>query len=126
MLRRVSLFVSGASLTGAFSGLLAFGIVHMNGIGGKPGWAWIFILEGLFTSVFGIVSFFILPRSPVHARFLSNQEKDYIVARLKQDGSISKDEEADRFSWREVGMAFTLPQVILLAIILFFDGVCLR
>lgn len=25
----------------------------MDGIGGKPGWAWIFILEGLFTVLAG-------------------------------------------------------------------------
>ena len=31
-------------LSGAFSGLLAAAIQKMNGIGGKPGWAWIFIL----------------------------------------------------------------------------------
>jgi hypothetical protein len=31
-------------LSGAFSGLLAAGIENMDGIGGKPGWAWIFIL----------------------------------------------------------------------------------
>jgi len=31
-------------LSGAFSGLLAAAIEKMDGIGGKPGWAWIFIL----------------------------------------------------------------------------------
>lgn len=34
-------------LSGAFSGLLATAIVHMEGIGGKRGWAWIFILVSL-------------------------------------------------------------------------------
>jgi len=31
-------------LSGAFSGLLAAAIEKMDGLGGKPGWAWIFIL----------------------------------------------------------------------------------
>lgn len=31
-------------LSGAFSGLLAAAIQNMDGIGGRPGWAWIFIL----------------------------------------------------------------------------------
>ena len=31
-------------LSGAFSGLLAAAIENMNGIGGRPGWAWILIL----------------------------------------------------------------------------------
>ena len=45
--RRIAMFFSAASLSGAFSGLLAAAIENMGGIGGKPGWAWIFILVGL-------------------------------------------------------------------------------
>lgn len=37
-------FFSSATIAGAFSGLLAAAIAKMNGIYGKPGWAWIFIL----------------------------------------------------------------------------------
>ncbi|KAF9439769.1 hypothetical protein P691DRAFT_689798, partial [Macrolepiota fuliginosa MF-IS2] len=33
-----------AQLSGAFSGLLAAAIQNMDSIGGRPGWAWIFIL----------------------------------------------------------------------------------
>ena len=94
----------------------------MNGIGSRPGWAWIFILEGLFTVVFGLASFFILPRSPAHARFFNEKEKAYVVAHLKEDGAASRTEELDRFNWREVGQAFTLPQVWMLAVVFFLDG----
>jgi hypothetical protein len=34
------IFYSGATLSGAFSGLLAYAIEKMDGIGGKRGWAW--------------------------------------------------------------------------------------
>ncbi|PPQ89888.1 hypothetical protein CVT25_004810 [Psilocybe cyanescens] len=122
---RVSAFFSAASISGAFSGLLAFGIIKMNGVGGRPGWAWIFILEGLFTVVFGVLSYFLLPRSPAHARFLNSDEKDYIVSALKRDGATGTNDAADSFSWREVGMAFKLPQVWMLAIMFFFDGTIL-
>ncbi|KAF8519874.1 major facilitator superfamily domain-containing protein [Hysterangium stoloniferum] len=119
---RVSAFFSAASISAAFSGLLAFGIINMNGVGGRPGWAWIFILEGLFTVVFGVISFFLLPNSPKHAVFLSQQEKDYVIAKLKEDGATGQNEEVDRFSWKEVREAFKLPQVWMLAVIFFFDG----
>jgi MFS family permease len=118
----VSAFFSSASLSGAFSGILAYGIIHMNGVGHRPGWAWIFILEGLFTVVFGLFSFFILPRSPKHARFFNEKEKAYVVAYLKEDGATGSNEEMDMFSWREVGQAFTLPQMWMLAVIFFLDG----
>lgn len=41
---RQALFFSAASVAGAFSGLLAFGISKMDGVGNLEGWRWIFIL----------------------------------------------------------------------------------
>ncbi|KAG6879064.1 hypothetical protein C0992_005411 [Termitomyces sp. T32_za158] len=120
---RISAFFSTASLSGAFSGILAYGIVKMNGVGGRPGWAWIFILEGLFTFVFGLSAYFTLPRSPASARFLNEKEKAYVIARLRETGATGREEGIDSFSWREVGQAFTLPQVWFLAVSFFFDGV---
>ncbi|KNZ82101.1 hypothetical protein J132_08284 [Termitomyces sp. J132] len=120
---RVSAFFSTASLSGAFSGILAFGIVQMNGVGHRPGWAWIFILEGLFTFLFGLSTYITLPRSPAYARFLNEKEKAYVMSRLRETGATGFNEEVDAFSWREVGQAFTLPQVWFLALIFFFDGV---
>jgi len=38
-------FFSASILAGSFGGLLAFAIAKMNGLSGKPGWAWIFIIE---------------------------------------------------------------------------------
>lgn len=55
-------------------GLLAAAISKMDGIGGKPGWAWIFILEGLFTVLCAIASFWILADFPENAKFLSTTE----------------------------------------------------
>ncbi|KAG6902045.1 hypothetical protein C0995_005255 [Termitomyces sp. Mi166 len=107
---------------GAFSGLLAYGIIHMNGVGHRPGWAWIFILEGLFTVLFGLSSFFTLPHSPARARFLNDEEKEYVVQRLRETGATGDRDEADTFSWSEVGKAFTLPHVWMIAVAFFFDG----
>jgi hypothetical protein len=53
---------------------------------------------------------------------LTNQEKAYVNQRLREDGVIARDDEKDRFSWVEVGRAFMLPQVILMAFVGFFAG----
>jgi len=37
---RQALFFSAASIAGAFSGLLAYGIAKMDGVGGLEGWRW--------------------------------------------------------------------------------------
>ena len=39
----IALFYAGATLAGAFGGILAFGIRHMDGVGGKAGWAWMYV-----------------------------------------------------------------------------------
>ena len=103
-------------------GLLAAAIHNMDGVGDKPGWAWIFILEGLFTVLFGAISFFILPKSVDTAYFLNDEEKKYINAKLKED-SINAEEAG--FSWKEVIEACKLPQVWFLCPTLFFSGVTL-
>ncbi|KAF8070301.1 major facilitator superfamily domain-containing protein [Lyophyllum atratum] len=119
---RISVFFSSSSLAGAFSGLLATAIMSLNGRAGRPAWAWIFIVEGLFTVGFGLVSFFILPRSPAHAAFLTSREKEYVIETLRQGGAIGKDEKADSFSWTEVAKTFRLPHVWLLSCVYFLNG----
>lgn len=37
---RIALFFSAAALAGSFGGILAWGIAHMNGVGGYQGWRW--------------------------------------------------------------------------------------
>jgi hypothetical protein len=37
------------------SSLLAAGILKMRGVAGKPGWFWLFLLEGLITFFIGFV-----------------------------------------------------------------------
>ncbi|KAJ6610744.1 major facilitator superfamily domain-containing protein [Mycena sp. CBHHK59/15] len=122
---RIATVFSAASPSGAFSGVLAYGIIHLDGARGLSDWSWIFIIEGALTVAFGVSAFFLLPRSPAHARFLSPQEKEYVATRLRNDGVISQDPKYDSFSWSEVGMAFRSPQVILVGIICFLNGVAL-
>lgn len=65
----------------------------MDGIGGKPGWAWIFILEGLATMLIGIACWFMVHDFPDEARFLKPEEKEVIIYRLAQDKQSSSKHE---------------------------------
>ncbi|KAJ7215320.1 major facilitator superfamily domain-containing protein [Mycena haematopus] len=121
---RVAAFFSAASISGAFGGIMAYGIINLNGKHGHSGWQWIFIIEGAITVVVGLVSFFLLPDTPDHARFLNDEEKTYIKTKLKEDGAIAG-EAADSFSWPEVVKAFTSIHVLIVAVVFFFSGVVL-
>ncbi|CAL1707479.1 unnamed protein product [Somion occarium] len=120
---RVALFFSSASLSGAFSGLLAAAIQNMHGVGGKPGWAWIFILEGLFTVLVGVVAFFLVPSTLQDSKFLTQRQKDIIMVRLARDRPAVN--VVEEFSVKEIMRSLRSPHVILLFIQLFCTGTTL-
>lgn len=95
----------------------------MDGVGGKRGWAWLFILEGLFSVVFGVLSLFFLPHSIERASFLTPAEKEEVLAQLRHEGTVN--DNGDTFSWVEVGQAFLSLQVWFLAAIFTFGGIIL-
>ncbi|KAK0703885.1 major facilitator superfamily domain-containing protein [Lasiosphaeria miniovina] len=63
---RLAVFWSTLNVARVISALLAAGILKMRGIGGRTGWFWLFLLEGLLTVVIAIISFFYLPASPTN------------------------------------------------------------
>ncbi|TVY83547.1 putative transporter [Lachnellula suecica] len=106
---RLAVFYSAASLAGAFSGLLAFAIDKMDGIGGLSGWRWIYILEGILTVAIACTLPWTLPDSPQRANFLTTGEKGYINRRLEQDAGTSAGtvRTLDTFKWKYLVAALT-------------------
>ncbi|KAL7915552.1 MFS general substrate transporter [Trichoderma velutinum] len=44
---RAAAYYSAATLSGAFSGLIAYGVeINLDGVGGRRNWQWLFIIEG--------------------------------------------------------------------------------
>ncbi|KAK4610618.1 hypothetical protein CLAFUW4_14018 [Fulvia fulva] len=70
--KRVMIFYFGNQLGQASAKLLAYGILHMRGVAGRPGWFWLFVLMGAFTIASGFVFGFFLPDSfkNPHSAFL--------------------------------------------------------
>lgn len=109
---RQAMFFSAASVAGAFSGLLAFGISKMDGVGDLAGWRWIFILEGIVTVLVAFASFWLLHDFPETANFLTEEERAFVVYRLKYQGqSGQRVAQADEFKWKYVGQAFADWQI---------------
>ncbi|KFY93212.1 hypothetical protein V500_03825 [Pseudogymnoascus sp. VKM F-4518 (FW-2643)] len=65
---RVAIFFFGMFGGNALSPLLASGILKLGGRYGRPGWQWIFLLEGIFTIAVGLLIGFLLPGSPERPR----------------------------------------------------------
>ncbi|RDB17850.1 hypothetical protein Hypma_000772 [Hypsizygus marmoreus] len=100
---RVAIFFGGAALAGAFGGILAYAIGNMEGIGGRRGWEWIFILEGALTVAVSLAAYFLVPTWSYKAKFLTEAERERLLARLKADSDAGEHEE---FEWFYVFQAF--------------------
>ncbi|KAK4179648.1 putative transporter [Triangularia setosa] len=92
--KRFSLFFSSTSLAGAFGGLLASGLGSMDYMRGYRGWRWIFLIEGAATVVIGVIFLFTFPGFVEEAKWLRDDERDYIRARLHADQGHSAAERS--------------------------------
>ena len=58
---------------------------HFDGINGWHGWQWLFLLEGLPTSLVGIAVLFYLQDSPRDASWLSDEQRRWLVGHLAEE-----------------------------------------
>lgn len=110
LVTRITLFFTSTSLAGAFGGILAYAIGNMSGITNKPGWFWIFTIEGLLTIVAAVISYFFIQDVPRKAKFLNDRERKIIDVLLAEANDALRDET---FSWVEARRAFKDPKVYL-------------
>ncbi|KAH7378567.1 major facilitator superfamily domain-containing protein [Cadophora sp. MPI-SDFR-AT-0126] len=87
--KRYALFYAFGAVTGALAGIMAYGLVHMQGIAGMGGWRWLFIIEGILTCIIAMAGYWLLVDFPDSSRnnwkFLTTEERAWIVARVDAD-----------------------------------------
>ncbi|KAK4045991.1 hypothetical protein OIV83_006456 [Microbotryomycetes sp. JL201] len=80
---RVALFYGSYAVAGAFSGVLAFGLLQLDG--SLHGWQYLFIVEGALTIALAVFAFFWLPKDMTTAWFLNEQERAWQRERMLRD-----------------------------------------
>lgn len=112
--RALALFMTAqpiSNLIGApLSGLLMK--IHWLGYGG---WRWVLILEGVPAVVFGVVTLFYLEDWPKDARWLSDEERGWLVGELEREKQVKKATKP-----LSVWQALRHRDVILLTLVYFF------
>lgn len=93
---RITAFYVIGVFSGAFSGLLAYAIHYMDGVAGLASWRWIFILEGIATVLLSSLIFIFLPDDPTRSKWLTDSERDAILANRAAEGQASK----QHFEWK--------------------------
>lgn len=87
---RFALFFTFGLLGPCFGGLLAYAIRNMNGVQGKEGWRWIFILEGILTIAVSFLLFVLVPGFPEKTTILTPAEKEHLLQTLQHDKGHQK------------------------------------
>ncbi|KAI5199021.1 MFS transporter [Aureobasidium subglaciale] len=118
---RSAVLYSGSLISGAFSGLIAAGILDgLSGHLGLSAWRWLFILEGSITIGIAAIAFFVLPNFPRTTKWLSEEQRQLATWRLQED--IGQDDwvssEGQSF-WHGFKLAFTDLKTYVLMVLLF-------
>jgi MFS transporter, ACS family, tartrate transporter len=82
---------------------------------GLAGWRWVYILEGIPAVIFGIVTLFYLTDRPHQAKWLPEDEKQWLINELARER-----EQKAAIGRAKLSEAFKNPQIILLVFIYFF------
>ncbi len=81
----LAMFIAAAPVSGVLGAPLSVFIldhVHWLAI---SSWRWLLILEGLPAILCGALTYFVLPSGPAEARFLRQEEKDWIIGELARE-----------------------------------------
>jgi MFS transporter, ACS family, tartrate transporter len=92
--RTVSRFYVALPLSSVFMGGLAGALLNLQGRLGLAGWQWLFLAEGLPAVILSVIFFVYLPNTPADAKWLTGEERDWLVDQLRADNSAIGDHDA--------------------------------
>lgn len=115
--RMTAIFMTAIPLSGLVGGPISGWILeHMATAGGLRGWQWLYLVEGLPSVLAGFVAIAFLENGPRNARWLSGDQKDLLLQRLREDEHAKA--SAGHASHR-ISDAFLSPCVWLLSAVYF-------
>lgn len=83
--RVVALFMTALAASNIIGAPLSTWIMDHVHIAGMAGWRWIFVAEGIPAVIIGITALFYLTDRPEQAKWLTKEEKDWLISELKKD-----------------------------------------
>ncbi|KAI9460770.1 major facilitator superfamily domain-containing protein [Boletus coccyginus] len=95
---RLAAFSMSVNFCNIVAGFLDYGISHLNGVAGRAGWRWQFLIESLMTLAIGVASFFNMPPSPTQTKtwfrqkgWFTEREEVIIVNKVLRDDPTKGD-----------------------------------
>jgi MFS transporter, ACS family, tartrate transporter len=109
--RIVSGFLVGLPIAVALGAPISTGLLELDGLFGLKGWQIMYIAEAVPTVVIGVLTYFVLTDRPQQAKFLSEQERNWLVSTIAAERRAT--EAVRKFTLWE---ALYNPKVLLLAL----------
>jgi ACS family tartrate transporter-like MFS transporter len=111
--KTIAMFMMAIPTSNMVGAAISAALMRIDWLGWN-GWRWLLILEGIPTVVLGVVAFFYLTDRPKDARWLPDDEREWITAELQRERDQKK--AANKLGALE---ALRQPRVIVLALACF-------
>jgi MFS transporter, ACS family, tartrate transporter len=97
--RVVALFMVSVPAASFIGSPISAALLQLDGWLGLHGWQWMSIIEAAPAILFGVLAFFVLPDTPLQAKWLTEEQRRWLTDRIKgeRDGGRSS---SRRSTWR--------------------------
>ncbi len=112
--KAVAMLMTAVSVSNIVGSPLSGLLLKINWLG-MPGWRWMFILEGIPAVIFGVVTLFYLTDWPHQAKWLPEDEKQWLIKTLEEENKKKQVKHG-----MTILEAFRHREVILLTLAYFF------
>jgi len=107
-------FMAAAPISTALGSPISAAILEINGVADLAGWQWLFILESIPAVILGVVVFFYMTDRPEQAKWLKDEEREWLVKEMKVEAEQKASSESHSFI-----KGLSDPRVLALALIYF-------
>lgn len=83
--RMVAILMMALPVSSVLGSPLSAALLNFDGLFNLRGWHWLFIIEGVPAAMLGILVRVVLPSRPAEARWLSQEEKDWLRKAMAQE-----------------------------------------
>jgi len=90
----IALFLAGIPVTSVVGAPISGFILDHAHWMGISSWRWLLILEGFPALACGVLTYFVLPSRPAEAKFLTQDEKDWVTAELRREAEQKQEAHA--------------------------------
>jgi len=95
----VGIFMVAIPAAGLIGSPISGAVLGLDGVLGLGGWQWVFIIEAIPAIAMGVLSYVWLTDRPGHAKWLTPDQQDWLIAKLRAErGRASKVEHGS--VWR--------------------------